>query len=530
MKCPACRASNGDDALACGRCGAALVEPTQAHTGTPSLVVAVNLTAGTLFAGRYEIVRPLGQGGMGMVYLARDRRLDEPLAIKVLRPDFARDPAMADRFRSEIKLARRVRHRNVAAIHDYGEDGGLLFISMEFIDGVDLKQLLRQRGAFPPGEAYEMAIQIVEGLHAVHEAGVIHRDLKTPNIMVDAKGVARLMDFGIAKQHVDGGGTTGTGHILGTPEYMSPEQAQGKKVDFRSDIYAMGVVIHELFTGKVPFRGDTPIATILKHIQEPPPLDGPAAAVLPPALVPVLRKCLAKEPAERYANTQELTEALRRARHPLSKQELLPTGVLQAPTLKQPKPAAPVKWIAIAAGVAVLAGAVWMLTAVRTRTGSTGSTSVTPEEPARATAPPATASPTIEAVAAASPAPQATPRPTSSRRDTSRTATLTPASIAAATAAPVPATPSPSPSAAPAAVETDGEPGWLLVAAHPWAIVHVDGANKGTTPLDRFSLPAGRHKVLLERPGYESHEVTVVIRPGQIERVRFNFETQGKKQ
>ena len=198
--------------------------------GTGGFVVSIDLRPGTLFHGRYEILGPLGRGGMGMVYKARDRRLDEVVAIKVLRPDFGSDPEMATRFRSEIKLARKVRHRNVCAIHDYGEDQGLLYISMEYIEGVDLKQVLKQSGALAPERGFEVAIQISEGLQAVHDAGIIHRDLKTPNIMNDGAGIARLMDFGVAKR-VGEGPATVTGLIVGTPEYMSPEQAQGHKID-----------------------------------------------------------------------------------------------------------------------------------------------------------------------------------------------------------------------------------------------------------------------------------------------------------
>src|SRR5260221_7650225 len=176
---------------------------------------------------------------MGVVYKARDRSLDEVVALKVLRPDFAQDPHMAERFKSEIKMARRVRHRNVCAIHDYGEAQGLFYISMEYLEGVDLKHQLRDRGAFPAAEAYEVAIQIAEGLQAVHEAGIIHPDLKTPNIMRDAGGGGRLLDFGIPKRQGDGT-RTATGHIVGTPQDMSSQQAQGHRVDFPSATYPPG--------------------------------------------------------------------------------------------------------------------------------------------------------------------------------------------------------------------------------------------------------------------------------------------------
>ena len=531
MPCPSCRAENAADAQKCTSCGLDFTAATEVSTAVRSIVVSVDLSPGSIFAGRYEIVRPLGHGGMGMVYLARDRTLDEPLAIKILRPDFARDPAMAQRFRSEIKLARRVRHKNVAAIHDYGDDGGLLFISMEYVDGQDMKQLLRKRGALPPSEAYELAIQVTEGLQAVHDAGVIHRDLKTPNIMVDARGLARLMDFGIAKQHTEGA-TTGTGNIVGTPEYMSPEQAQGRKVDFRCDIYAMGIVVYELFSGQVPFRGETPIATILKHIQEPPTLEGPSAPLLPTPLIPVLRKALAKEPDQRYSSAAELAEALRSARTPLRKQELLSTQVLQAPTMKQ----RPVdvgssrRWIAVAAAVlAAAAGAYAALTWASHQKAADATPAPTavpslPPSPAPATEPPTperTLPPVAAAVTTAEPTPRPTPRPIAIRVATASPAPPTPVPPTAA-----PATASPVPTSPPI---VSNDPGWLLLAISPWANVSVDGVNKGSTPMDKLSLPAGRRRVVLEYPGYEVHEELLVIRPGQTEKLRFNFETQGTK-
>jgi eukaryotic-like serine/threonine-protein kinase len=277
------------------------------------LASPADVKPGSVIAGRYEILEPLGKGGMGMVYKAHDRVLDDTVAIKLLRPDVASEPEMARRFRSEIKLARKVRHRNVCGIHEYGEDGGLRFIAMEFIAGEDLRHVLTKSGAPLPEEAFEISIQLAQGLHAIHEAGIIHRDLKTPNIMRDAGGNVRLMDFGIAKQagETPGAAVTALGMIVGTPEYMSPEQARGEKIDFRSDIYALGVVIFEIFTGQVPFRAETPIATIFKHLQEPPPID---QAALPTSLMPVLHKALAKSPGDRYATASQMVRALQDAR------------------------------------------------------------------------------------------------------------------------------------------------------------------------------------------------------------------------
>jgi len=299
LACPSCHAANDDAADSCFTCGNPLL---------------VTLRQGSVIAGRYEVQAQLGKGGMGVVYRAHDKLLDETVAIKVLRPEVARDVEISRRFQSEIKLARKVSHRNVCRIHEYGEaEGGLRYISMEMLEGVDLRQVLRQRGGLPAEEAFRTALQIAEGLAAIHEVGVIHRDLKTPNIMRDARGTVRLMDFGIAKEWGASTSATATGLVMGTPEYMSPEQARGEKIDFRSDIYALGIILYELFTGHVPFRAETPLATILKHLQEPPPLDGPQAEVLPEAVKGILRRSLAKQADERYATVQEMADALREA-------------------------------------------------------------------------------------------------------------------------------------------------------------------------------------------------------------------------
>ena len=298
MICRACQAENDSRADVCFTCGASL------HAG-------FTVTRGTLIGGRYEILTLLGSGGMGTVYKARDRVLEETLALKTLRPEVARDPDVARRFVSETKLARKVRHPNVCAIHEFGEDRGLRFLAMEFVEGLDLRQVLKERGPLPAELAFDIALQVTRGLQAIHHAGVIHRDLKSPNIMRDRRGRVRVMDFGIAKQ--SGSDTTLGGQVVGTPEYMSPEQARGRKVDFRADLYALGVVIYEIFTGRVPFKGDTPIATILKHLNEPPPLHGPEAAALPAPLLPILECALAKEPAERFESTDAMLAALQSA-------------------------------------------------------------------------------------------------------------------------------------------------------------------------------------------------------------------------
>ena len=299
MNCPACRAHNETAARACFACGAPL---------DPALAA---VSEGAVFASRYEILGPLGRGGMGMVYRAFDRELGETVAIKVLRPDVARESGRVEqRFRSEIRLARRVRHRNVCSVYGDGEDRGLLYICMELVEGENLARAAREASGLPHAEAWSAALQVADGLCAIHEVGVVHRDLKTANLMRDQKGVVRVMDFGIAKQHgaASGGVTvTATGSLMGTPEYMSPEQLRGEHVDYRGDLYSLGIVIFELFTGSLPFRGDTPVATIVRQLHDAPFLDLPA---LPGPLRPVLARALAKDPAERYATADEMRRAL----------------------------------------------------------------------------------------------------------------------------------------------------------------------------------------------------------------------------
>lgn len=302
MNCPTCRAEAPPNAEMCAGCGKPLFD----------------LEPGVVLASRYVVQGLLGRGGMGSVHKAHDRVLDETVALKILKPHFARAPEIAQRFRTEIKLARKIRNPNVCAIHEYGDTDGIRYLSMEFVDGVTLREKIRETGGLQPPEALEIAGQILSGLQAVHDVGIIHRDLKTPNIMLDTAGLVRLMDFGMAKQRGvnDGGAATAIGQIMGTPEFMSPEQAKGERADFQSDIYAMGVVLYELLTGTVPFRGATLVDVMLKHVHEEPPLEGPAAAKIPLPLVPILKKALAKSPADRYASARGMAAALRQATMP----------------------------------------------------------------------------------------------------------------------------------------------------------------------------------------------------------------------
>ncbi len=273
-----------------------------------------DITQGGLFGGRYEIGGIVGRGGMGVVYRAVDRQLDEVVALKVLRPEgLASDPTLLDRFKQEIRLARRITHRNVLRTHDFGETDGVPYISMEYVEGVTLKELISRKGALPVGVSLRIAKQICQGLEAAHQQGVVHRDIKPQNMLIlPETGEVKIMDFGIARvTTVDGvSGLTTAGSVLGTPDYMPPEQAQGKAADFRSDLYSVGVVLFEMFTGRLPFPAKTPLAVIMGHIQGPVPKPRGLNPALAPEIEALVLRCLEKLPAKRYTRAEELLAAL----------------------------------------------------------------------------------------------------------------------------------------------------------------------------------------------------------------------------
>ena len=286
------------------------------------------LGPGAILAQRYDILRLIGAGGMGDVYEAHDRTLGIAGALKIMKGS-SRDADARARFRSEVVLARQVRHKNVCAIHDYGTDGELDFISMELVEGQDLRHLIHEQGPLDWDRAYEVALQVCDGLAAIHEAGIIHRDLKPANLMLEPKGLVKVMDFGVAKVGTTlAESHTQTGMVVGTPEYMSPEQVRGGEIDFRSDLYAFGVVIYEMFTGRVPFHADTPVGTMLLHLEEPVPLD-PAPPRLPGPLLAVLQRALAKHTAERFASAAEMRAALAEARSSTAGTDPVPVPVIE---------------------------------------------------------------------------------------------------------------------------------------------------------------------------------------------------------
>jgi TolB-like protein/Tfp pilus assembly protein PilF/predicted Ser/Thr protein kinase len=263
------------------------------------------LITGSTFADRYQVIEELGKGGMGRVYRVLDKKLNEEVVLKLIKPEIGLDKKTIERFSNELKLSRKIVHKNVARMFDLNEEKGTHHITMEYVRGEDLRRLIRKMGILSPGQAMPIARQVCEGLVEAHRLGVVHRDLKPSNIMIDEEGNARILDFGIARSLKEKG-ITGEGVIIGTPEYMSPEQVEGKDVDRRSDIYSLGVILYEMLTGRVPFEGDTPFTIGVKHKSEIPRNPRELNTQIPPDLGRLVIKCLEKDKAKRYQSAEEL--------------------------------------------------------------------------------------------------------------------------------------------------------------------------------------------------------------------------------
>jgi eukaryotic-like serine/threonine-protein kinase len=285
------------------------------------------IRAGTRVGGRFVIERPLGAGGMGAVYLARDEQLGESVALKVIAGMALLDPGSAERLRREASMARRISHPNVVRMHDLGEENGLLFVSMEYVAGESLAARIQRLGSMSPVQLRPIVTQLCDGLAAAHAVGVIHRDLKPANILIDANERVKLIDFGIARADLQAG-MTATNMVIGTPEYMAPEQVKGGAVDPRTDVYALGAVLYHALTGRPPFRGDTPIAVGLAHCQDPVTPPRQLRPDIPAAWDSVIVRALEKTPAARFANVQALQAAL------TSSDAEAPTWQGPAPTIR----------------------------------------------------------------------------------------------------------------------------------------------------------------------------------------------------
>ncbi|UCC31832.1 MAG: protein kinase, partial [Phycisphaerales bacterium] len=327
IKCPSCSIEIDERSCFCSSCGAALqsspVQPTvtappkavrraaqPAPSGSSSDAIdQARFTPGTMLTERYRIVGLLGKGGMGEVYRADDLKLRQPVALKFLPPELANDPRRLERFHNEVRVARQVSHPNVCRVYDIGEVDGEHFISMEYVDGEDLASLIRRIGRLPRDKATQIGRQLCAGLAAAHERGVLHRDLKPHNVMIDGRGKVRITDFGLAGFAADFA-EDGKDVAAGTPAYTAPEQLAGKEVTTRSDIYSLGLVLYHMFTGRPAFKANT--RQELRRLHNEALVTTPASIVddLDPAVERVIMRCLEGDPRERPSSALAVSAAL----------------------------------------------------------------------------------------------------------------------------------------------------------------------------------------------------------------------------
>src|SRR5260370_15669587 len=247
---------------------------------------------------RYEMMAELGRGGMGIVYQVRDRETGEVVALKFLKSEIAADAQILERFKNELRLAHKITHRNVARLYEFHRFGDTVYVSMEYVEGESLRALLQRTGKLDYERGLSIARQLIAGLSEAHRQSIVHRDLKPENIMLTPAGELKVMDFGISRSYA--AGVTATGAIIGTPAYMAPEQAEGKPTDQRTDIYAAGLMLYEIFTGSAAFSGETPVSVALKQIRERPQPPSKLAPGLPPHVERAILRCLEKDPANRF--------------------------------------------------------------------------------------------------------------------------------------------------------------------------------------------------------------------------------------
>jgi serine/threonine-protein kinase len=282
------------------------------NTSGVSQMPTTFMNVSSALESRYQILKELGRGGMGLVFQAYDKQLKEQVAIKILSPLLSSDPDALERLKREVSSARRITHPNVIRIHDISELNGLHFISMEYFEGITLKDYIKKTGSLSLMQAFNLASQICDALEAAHRQGVIHRDLKSQNIIIGPTNHVKIIDFGLARsENVEG--LTATGLIMGTPEYMAPEQVAGKTVDERADIYSLGIILYEMLTGRVPFTGDSAIAVGFKQLKEDPCKPSEINPQIPSEVESVILRAIQKNPLSRFLSVGELKSSLEKA-------------------------------------------------------------------------------------------------------------------------------------------------------------------------------------------------------------------------
>jgi hypothetical protein len=465
MKCPKCRFEAPGDLRFCGKCGAPLAPPGKPFDPDRTETLAYScgeLMDGSLFAGRYLVLDELGKGGMGCVYRVLDTKVDEEVALKFINPEIAVDAKIIERFRTELKITRRITHRHVCRMYDLSTDGQSLFITMEYIPGEDLAAMIQRLGKLPVEKAFVIARQVCEGLAEVHRLGVVHRDLKPKNIMIDRDGEARIMDFGLARTP-HGVKLTEVGHVVGTPSYMSPEQLNGETVDARSDIFALGVIMYSMLTGRLPFDAQTTLTLALQHKTHRPADPHALNPRVSEELGRTVMKCLAIKKEDRFPSARDLLADLGKAGETFDTYDVHVPGRSKRRAADQ---AARVPWSRVLTGAAlVLALAVSGLAVKaflqRSRVNA-------------------------ERTQAAQAVERAVPAP------------------ADETAKP--------PASVPVAFVTEPSR----------ATIYVDEIEMGVSD-DTFILSPGSHAVRIRKPGYQDLTATLVAEPGGTERLRVEY-------
>ena len=333
---------------------------------------------GELIAGRYELEELVGSGGMSSVYRSHDRLLERPVALKILHEQFTRDDDYVERFRREARAVAQLTHPNIVTVIDRGEQDGRQFIVFEYVDGLNLKELLEQEGTLSPREAIELGLQVARGLAFAHEQGLVHRDVKPQNVIIDAEGRAKVTDFGIARS-LDVDGMTITGTIMGTSNYIAPEQARGQAVDEQTDVYSLGCVLYELLAGEVPYEGDNFVAVAMRHVNEPVPSVREIRSDVPLRLDWAIQQAMAKDPHDRFDSMDDFAAELEACHAELDGDQ---GATMVVPAAVRPRPRPPRRrrrlglWPVVLAGVllaAALGGVVGALTIGDGGNGSSGS-------------------------------------------------------------------------------------------------------------------------------------------------------------
>jgi len=311
---------------------------------------------------RYQILEPLGKGGMAVVYRARDLMLERLVAVKVLREDYSRDPTFQDRFRQEAKSAANLSHPNIVTVHDFGLDDGQLFLVMEYVPGTDLKTLIKQRGRFTPEETIPLLIQACAGIGYAHRAGLVHCDVKPQNMLVTPDMRLKVADFGISRLFSTIHHEEESDVVWGSPQYFAPEQASGAVPTPASDVYSLGIIMYEMLTGSLPFQATTAVDLARLHIEEEPPLLSEKITDISPTLEQILTKVLSKEPSQRYRTADQLGRVLMNFGNARSAPALALTPEAapviitppKANTAPAPIPASGIDWVSVSLGLVAL--------------------------------------------------------------------------------------------------------------------------------------------------------------------------------